>query len=404
MDIEHSLIGSLLHDQKKMVEVLDIVSADHFSDQSAKRCFLKMNSLFRQGKPIDAALVVGNEIDLASYVADVSSTSGPFPVDYAHEVRTAAKDRRIRAGLSEILRGRRTPSENLDLLHGLYQQEMEVGKKSPHINKVMERFNSTVASNRRKGCLGIQTGFPFLQQAYIEYAPGDIWLVGGFTSVGKTAVMTQKVCNLVNREDSPSILIVSTEMTEVQIVTRILANFARVHSHKILTGNLYAGEDEQVSYWSELLSARNLMIYDDIRTLGEIETAARKVELQGGVDIIFVDYVQNLVMPGATSQYHEQSTLARGLQALAKDVSATVICLSQVSNDVGRGNTKQLEFKGAGEWAAVSDISVMLERHPQDEYLLAYRVKKNRHGAKPERKLEFKSDFTRLEDAGELKR
>ena len=114
--------------------------------------------------------------------------------------------------------------------------------------------------------------------------------------------------------------------------------------------------------------------------------------------MVFIDYVQNCKWAEAKSQYQEQSEMAKRLQALAKDVRATIICLSQVSNEVGRGGTDQLELKGAGEWAAVSDMSVMLKRNSKEKYQLKYMVKKNRHGALDECVMEFKNDFTRLEE------
>jgi hypothetical protein len=77
-----------------------------------------------------------------------------------------------------------------------------------------------------------------------------------------------------------------------------------------------------------------------------------------------------------------------------------MICLSQVSNDVGRGNTDQLELKGAGEWAAVSDVGVMLTRHKTEKHRLKYSIKKNRHGALGECELTYENVYTRLQERG----
>jgi replicative DNA helicase len=149
-----------------------------------------------------------------------------------------------------------------------------------------------------------------------------------------------------------------------------------------------------------LLANRSIEIHDSLYEISDIEAAFTRARLRGGVDIGVIDYVQNCKIDGAKNEYAEQANLAKRLQKMAKDVDATVICLSQVSNDVGRGNTDQLELKGAGEWAAVSDVSVLLSRKKEDEYALRYEVKKNRHGALVDYKLEYKSDYTRLEETG----
>ena len=172
-------------------------------------------------------------------------------------------------------------------------------------------------------------------------------------------------------------MVISTEMTEEQIVSRILANITGVHSYRILTGKYHDEfEADVVASAKDRLSRARMSIYDDIYRLEDIETAFRKADLQGGINVGWIDYVQNCRWPDAKSQYQEQSEIAKRFQALAKDVRATLICLSQVSNDVGRGNTDNLELKGAGEWAAVSDIGLMLKRHVSDKHCSSARSKR----------------------------
>ena len=402
LEIEQALIGSLFLNPGKMAETLGVVEPSHFGNDKARKSFLIMDAKFRQGEPIDPSLVAAEDISLVTFVAESTSLGGPFPLEYARKVREAAKKRRIRGSLSEILKGNDKAQDDLNKLMALYQSEMETGNKSPNIGSVLERVNARIEANRKRGSLGIKTGFSFLQEAYIDYGRGEIWVTGGPTSSGKTALMTQKVCNLLPLENCPSILIISTEMTEEQIVARILGNLTRVYPKRILAGNYYAGEQERVEISKTLLSEKPIRIYDNLFTIDEIEIAARKADLQGGVDLIFIDYVQNCIVPDVANLYQAQSILAKRFQKLAKDVSATVICLSQVSNEVSREGGKRLEYKNAGEWAAVSDISVMIEPNPKDKFQIAYRVLKNRHGKKLDRVLEFKSDFTRLVDAGPI--
>ena len=264
---------------------------------------------------------------------------------------------------------------------------------------MLKRVNAYTKKNKERGQFGIKTGFKLHEQNYIRYVPGHIWTIGGFTSVGKTATMVQMICNIISSGGDHSIIVISTEMTEEQVVARIIANFTGVHSMRILSGNFHTAEEEDaVAAVKSSLEGLKLTIYDDIYRLEEIETAFRKADLQGGVDVGFIDYVQNCKWPEAKSQYQEQSEMAKRFQALAKEVRATLICLSQVSNDVGRGNTDQLELKGAGEWAAVSDVGIMLNRHKTEKYKMKQTIKKNRHGALGECEMEYKADFTRLEE------
>jgi replicative DNA helicase len=389
--IEKALVGSLIMYPSKFLEVCGIVSARDFTDEQSKKAFETSFGLWQKQKKVDPISVTAEAPDLSIFIASAIADGTPMGcVDYARRVAGYAKLGRINAGLEKILRTPTRIKEKLDMVLSLYNKEVDVDKKEAGIKDVLERFNKVIVT-------GISTGFDFLDDKYIKYVPGHIWTMGAVTSTGKTAVMIQKICNIITMKSNPSVIVVSTEMTEEQVMSRLLANFTGVHSQRILSRNYRQGEEEVVENYKKMISTKNIMIYDDIYSLSDIQSVFRKKELQGGVDVGFIDYVQNCSVPTATSSYQEGSQLAKGLQRLAKDVRATLICLSQVSNDVGRGNTEQLELKGAGEWAAVSDIGIMLEKGQRNKCALRYFVKKNRHGQLHNHLMEYKNDYTRIE-------
>jgi len=397
---EQALIGSLLLSQKNIVRVFDIVKAEDFSTQAGRTAFTMIFEMWRKKRNIDIISVGNSDPAMLSYLsASTSLAFSPAAVEYSHSIAKAGKARRIENGLKNILVGGKSPDATLAAVLEIYQQEMSAGKKNPDVGAVLQRFENSVKANRKKGSMGFSTGFDFLENLHVEYCPGHIWTIGGWTSTGKTAVMIQKIVNMVRSESCPKIVVISTEMTEEQMISRMVANMTGVPSYRILTGDYHDAEEQnQADIAKSILAASKMRIYDDIYSLNEVETVFRKADLQGGVNVGFIDYVQNVRHPEAKSQYQEQSEIAKRVQKLAKDVKATIICLSQVSNDVGRGNTDQLELKGAGEWAAVSDIGIMLTIKKAENYLMKYQIKKNRHGARGEGMLEYKGGWTRLEE------
>jgi replicative DNA helicase len=402
--LESALVGSLLVAPEKILSIADKIKVTDFTDQRAQLTYTAIFSLWQQKKAVDITSVISSNPNLPlSFLSSAINTAYPPGIqNYAFEISERARSRRIKTGLEASVKSTGSPDDILAGVMAMYKSEMAVGKKSPDVKSVLSRVEKLISKNREKGKIGFATGFNTLEKLYMRYIPGHIWTIGGFTSVGKTAIMVQKICNLISLGEDPAILVVSTEMTEEQVISRIVSNFTGVHSMRILTGNYHSEEEfEAVATVKNNLQSVKLTIYDDIYRLEEIETAFRKADLQGGVNVGFIDYVQNCKWPDAKSQYQEQSEIAKRFQVLAKDVRATLICLSQVSNDVGRGNTDQLELKGAGEWAAVSDIGIMLTRHKTEKYRLKYMIKKNRHGALAERELEFKHDFTRIEERPE---
>ena len=397
--LETSLVGSMLVSPEKIIHIADKVKVTDFTDAKAQKAYTAIMAMWQGKKSVDLALVASANPELTMFLAGAINQSSPGIIDLAYEISSRAQVRRIKTGLEAAVKMVAQPEEILGSIMDLYRHEMVIGKKDPSISAVVSRVSHLISKNKRAGRVGFSTGFGIHEKLYFRYLPGHIWTMGGFTSVGKTAVMVQKICNMLTSGEGAKIVIISTEMTEEQVVARIISNFTGIHSMRILSGNFRDAEEEDaVERLKKSLKESPLTIYDDIYQLTDIELALRKAELQGGVDVVFIDYVQNCKWAEAKSQYQEQSEMAKRLQALAKDVRATIICLSQVSNEVGRGGTDQLELKGAGEWAAVSDMSVMLKRNSKEKYQLKYMVKKNRHGALDECVMEFKNDFTRLEE------
>ena len=399
-DVEKSLVGNLIISEKKILDVLDIVKETDFITPQGRDSFSRIISLWKSKKSVDMVSLSSSLPGLSRYFAEAMSMAfPPASKDYARQIAREAKKRRVFSTVDIIAKTKKDPDAALSSMLSLYQQEMTTGKKKPEISEVMKRFDGYVKKNRKEGRMGFETGFGFLRDLHIQYVPGHIWTIGGWTSTGKTAVMTQKICNMISFKEKPAILVISTEMTEEQVVSRLLSNFTGIPSYRILMGTYHDEEEaERVEQFRVILGKSNLKIYDDLYTLSEIEVAFRKADLQGGINVGFIDYVQNCRHPEMKNQYQEQSEMAKRIQKLAKDVRATIICLSQVSNSVGRGETDNLELKGAGEWSAVSDVGVMLTRNKQDKWKLKYEVKKNRHGALGEKMLEYRNVYTSLRE------
>lgn len=398
MMTEKALIGAILLSPDKLVNISSIVKPEDFFSEDAQQAYLCCLSLWQRKKTVDLVTVASECPEIASFLAQSTEGIPLGAVDYAKKIAESATTRRLNKSLADILASKESPQNRLQSVLALYQKEMYLDAKSPDMSDVMDRFNDYVSQNKKKGALGISVGFDFMADKYIQYEPGHIWLMGAYTSVGKTAMMIQKLCKQIVKENCPRIVVISTEMTEQQMISRLIANLSGVHSYRVLSGKYRHGEEEHIAQWSRLLRSKPIQIYDSVHKVGDIETIFRRADLQGGVDIGFIDYVQNCSNPGITGEREQYSDMARRFQAMAKDVSCTLICLSQVSNDVGRGNTDQLEYKGAGEWAAVADVGVHLQRSKEDKKRLRYNIKKNRHGALAECIFEYRQDFTKLKE------
>lgn len=394
--MERDFIGSIILYPKQVQTAIELVNENDFTDQRAKKVFSHIKKHFLERRPI-TPISLAQDTGEAVFVAE-STSGGSFPLvrEYGKRIADKAKKERIKERLAQITSEGVSVEDQLDGLMDIYTSELSIDKKKGDIASVFNRFDEHVEMNKSRGSIGVKTGIGFLNAKYIEYVAGHIWVMGAFTSVGKTSMMIQKVCSLLKNNSKARIVIISTEMTEQQMVARIISNFTGISTYSVLSGRFNETEGKAIDGVKSFILDRSVSVYDDVYTLVDIEKTLRKEKLQGGFDVCFIDYVQNCQVPEATSAYQEQSILAKRLQALAKETTSCFVCLSQVSNSVGRGDTDQIEFKGAGEWAAVIDYGVMLKRNKDDEVALLYDLRKNRHGAKFSQEMRYVNNFSSI--------
>lgn len=398
---ERALVGAMIGDNATIPKVVNNVRSEDFTSPMAMSVYECIVEMFKSGKKVDPVTVSANcEADIIYTTSAMDDCFWSNAEDYAKEVARAGKLRRIKSVLNQLSGGDNS-SEILSGITDLYNNESSGGGKKSDIKSVMERFKSHVGDNIKRGHLGLKTGIDICDEAMINYVPGHIWTIGGYTSTGKTAMMVQKIVNIFRFNKDAKVCIFATEMTEEQMIGRIIGNMSGIYSQKILSGDLYHGEVEKYENALREIESWNLEIHDDVNELSAIEATARGHHMQGGVGVVFIDYVQNCCVTGITKAYEEQKKLATSFQQLAKNINATLVCLSQVSNDVGRGNVNTFELKGAGEWAAVSDVGVMLRRGKVSDDELLYSIDKNRHGMKPDVVFKFSRNYSNLLETGE---
>lgn len=244
----------------------------------------------------------------------------------------------------------------------------------------------------RGGMLGWDPGYRFLRETIGAAIPGMLWIIGGYTSVGKSA-MAVDVCNRILLHNlGVNITIFSLEMESIIYGLRFLAVRSGVHTHQILTSKVSATEKDAVREAATWFSAANVHIVDDLYDYNAIVQRARHHKREFGLDICVIDYVQNLRHEG--SIYELTAKYAPRLLQLAKTLQCTVIGISQIPDEAIEG-AAGLRFKGGGEWAANADVGIWLTR-PVEKREFTADVRKNRHGPLGRGELIFSENFTQI--------
>ena len=286
-------------------------------------------------------------------------------------------------------------SENIirSVAEGLPQQA-----RSPLASDIFDRLDVVHSEDR------IPIHFaPTLQSMTGGFAPGHFWVIGGFSSTGKSAFAANMVLDIFKKADQ-KVAIISAEMTQEQYAIRLLAIRSGIPQQQIAS-RITIGIDgrEKLLRAREHIAEQDLFIYDNLYRLPQIRTEMQRLKNQKGLDVMVLDYIQNVSVTG--DEVKDAREVALECQRLAKDLQCTVIAFSQVSNaqakfDIEGGDEDFYSFKGHGAIRDAADVAIMLKRNrTAQSSMLKVDIKKNRHGPISKFLCDFNLATGRIEEA-----
>ena len=394
-EVEQIFIAGLVSNPDHYLAVCDSVKVESINGEYAREAYRQIEKQVKSGCEVsEATVVLALSEKAGEWVRSACVNVIPMAVPMAAEIAERARKARILSGLKDISNQLHTLPADFVLpdLIALHERENVGPKKAADAKSVVSRYRSSVAENRKGKTRGFRSHFSALDRDYIGYRPGHLWAVGGWTSTGKTQWAIEAMTRIMQNDPEAKVAMVSTEMTEEQVVARFIANLSGEGSHKILNGKV------DVSRQEEWLCSRNLCVWDDLYEIGVIDSALRREKAKKGLDVVVIDFIQNVRKPGFSKQYEMMSEIAKEFQRMAKQLKCCIVVLSQIPNSAGKEDSGILEFKGAGEIAAACDVGILLKRDRSRKEIMLVEVRKNRHGACGSHALEYANNWTRLNE------
>ena len=210
----------------------------------------------------------------------------------------------------------------------------EVTQIDPVISEAIKKMEA--AAKRESGLSGLQTGYHDLDKITSGWQESDLIIIAARPAMGKTALVLSMAKNMAVNFNTP-VAIFSLEMSNVQLVNRLISNVCELNGSKIKSGQLSQYEWEKLMSKVKLLYSAPLYV-DDTPSLSifELRTKARRLVREHGVKIIIIDYLQLMNASGMKfgSREQEVSMISRSLKQLAKELSIPIIALSQLNRSV----------------------------------------------------------------------
>ena len=351
VEAEQSVIGSMLMDREAIISASEIITADDFYQHQYGVMFESMVELFKEGKPVDLVTLqnrlkekdVPPEVSSLEFVRDIMATV-PTSVNvksYANIVREKAVLRRLIRVNEEIANTCYAGKEKLEdiLAHtekAIFDllQSRNSGEFVPIRQVALNVLEKIETASRSGGTVtGIPTGFIDLDYKTSGMQPSDLVLLAARPSMGKTAFVLNLVDYIAVRKGLPC-MVFSLEMSKEQLVNRMLAMESNVDSQKLRTGSLTDADWDAVVEGIGIIGNSKLIIDDTPGiSITELRSKCRKMKLEYGLQMIIIDYLQLMTGSGKTSDNRQQeiSEISRSLKALAREMNAPVIALSQLS-------------------------------------------------------------------------
>ena len=350
IESEKAVIGCMMMDADAIAAASEIISGSDFYQQQYGILFDTMVELANEGKPADLITLqdrlkmkdVPEELYSVEFLGSILEHE-PTTINVRHYAETvyekSALRRLIKASeeiantcymnkepLEDVLE--MTEKKMFDLLQRRTSDEFV-----PIKDVVLSVINKIEAAAKHKGTVtGISTGFYDLDYKTSGLQPSDLILIAARPSMGKTAFVLNLAQYIAVRNKIPT-AIFSLEMSKDQLVNRILSMESKVDSQAMRTGSLQGSDWEKLVESAGAISGAPLMIDDTPGiSVADLRSKCRKFKLEYGLKLIIIDYLQ-LMTGGRHSESRQQeiSEISRSLKALAREMNAPVIALSQLS-------------------------------------------------------------------------
>ena len=433
IDAEQSVLGGLLIDNAAFDKVGDVLADSDFYRDDHRRIFRQISRLVERGKPadvvtVDEAIKASEDKDKTGGITYLAALASNTPSAhnvrrYAEIVRECAVLRKLIEVSTDIADGAlnrmgKEVGQLLDEAESKIFQIAESGAKTrqgfmeiqPLLTQVMERIDLLYHKDNPSDITGIPTGYRDLDRDTSGLQPGDLIIIAGRPSMGKTA-LALNIAEHVAVDNKLPVAVFSMEMSGSQLAMRLLGSIGRLDQHKLRTGRL--SDDD----WNRLTNAVGKLhdapiLVDESGALNALELRARARRLHrqyGSLGLIIVDYIQ---LMQATSEGENRATeiseISRSLKSLAKELKVPVVALSQLSRAVEqRTGPKRPIMSDLRESGAIEqDADLILAIYREEVYtpdtpdkgIAEIIILKQRNGPIGTVKLTFLGEYTRFEN------
>ena len=427
-EAEKSVIGSMIMSSEAISVASGILQPEDFYQKQYGMMFEAMTELANEGKDVDVVTLQNRlqekgappeicSMEYFRFLLDSVPTSANIK-HYAEIVSEKSTLRRLIRASEEVANECYQDNQPVDdLLDESEKKMFQVfqSKNStdyvPIRQAVLDVLDTITKASKTSGFVtGLPTGFTDLDYRTSGFQPSDLILIAARPSMGKTAFVLNIAEYMCFRKNY-HVAVFSLEMSRGQLINRLISMESHVESQALRNGQLHDEDWSRVAESANIIGSSNLMIDDTPGiTVRELRSKCRKFQLEQGLDIVMIDYLQLMSGSGkrsSDSRQQEISEISRSLKALARELNVPVVALSQLSRAVeGRPNHRPMLSDLRESGAIEQDADVVMFLYRDDYYnkdsenkgICEVIIAKQRNGPIGTVNLAWLPDYTKLDN------
>ena len=385
IEAEEAVIGGLILDNQSWEQIADILTPQDFYFEENKNTFSCIYELSEENVPFDIVTISKkykniSDKDISLYLTNVvkkTPTAANIKA-YADIVREQSILRQLiqigRGIIEDSYNGLRDSKTLLDeaekKIFNIADDNLRLKTGFQQINKLVKDSYQTIEelSANDNPVTGIATGFKEFDEKTTGLHGGDLIIVAGRPSMGKTT-FAMNLAEYASLKCDASVAIFSMEMGGNQLSSRFISSIGRINQLKIRTGKLSDDDWPRVTQAVSLLSKAKIFI-DDTPALNpnDIRARSRRLMRENGLDMIIIDYLQLMQVSGSTeNRATEISEISRSLKALARELNVPVVALSQLNRSLEQRTDKRPIMSDLRESGAIEQDADLISFIYRDE-------------------------------------
>ena len=402
LEAEKAIIGAILLDQDAFTSIVQALKPEHFYSRAHSDIYAAIYDLYEKREPIDLVTLTAqlkskglfDQVGGAAYLADLASgvPTAANITQYARIVRDHYIKRQLISTASKVSQSafdetediRKILDETEQTIFNLSQQQLRQNFM-PIRDALAESFDRLDELHKKAGGLrGVPTGFWDLDYKLAGMQDSNLLILASRPGQGKSSLALNIAQHVAVHEGLP-VGIFSLEMSKEELVDRLLVSQADMDAWKLKTGKLDDNDFDRLQEAMGILADAPLFIDDTpAANILEMRTKARRLQVEHGLSLLVVDYLQLIHGRNLENRVQEVSEISQSLKNLARELKIPLLACSQLSRAVEQRGSRKPQLADLRESGAIeqdADVVMFLWRSdPDKDEEVILDIQKHRNG------------------------